>query len=891
MNSNYIFHSLSIEETLKYLESTKNGLTQVEAEKRQKIFGSNNINPDFSYSAIRRFFAQFNNILIYILIGSGIFTAILQHWIDTAVIVLVIFINAIIGFIQERKAESALMAIRKLLSPRATVLRNNHAQIIDAVFLVPGDIVTFAAGDKVPADIRLLKSHALRTQEAILTGEALDVEKFTSPVDKDAELGERTCMLYSGTLVTAGQGMGVVVGIGTNTEIGHISTLLGKVQTPQTPLTQKIAYFSRWLAGIIVAIAVCVFLFGIYVRHLPMEEMFMVVIGIAVAAIPEGLPAVISIILAFGVRTMAARQAIVRHLPIIESLGNVTVICADKTGTLTRNELTVSHIITSHQNILVTGVGYIPEGKFLVDNKEFSLTDSINIEKILLGAVLNNDASIYLKENTWELNGEPTEGALITLAHKAGKTREVVQKKFSRKDVIPFSPEQGYMATLDEDNIGQKIIYVKGAPERLISMCTYQLDDKGQLEALNKEYWENVLTELAQYGERVLAIAYKSVDSTYDHLQNDGLKSNLVLLGFFGITDQPRSEVKAAIKECEHAGIMIKMITGDHALTASAIGRILGIQNSDKILTGRELEQYTDSALAEMVDSINIYARMKPEHKLRLIKALQVKKHIVAMTGDGVNDAPALKRANIGIAMGKQGTEVAKEASGLVLIDDNFATIVNAIEEGRNIFQNIKLAIQFMLVTDVAEGLVLLVALLAGLTLPLTPLQILWVNMVTSVTLSMTFAFTPRDSSLMNSPPLSVHAPFFSKKNVFRSFLHMLIIGSGTIGLFLYEIHSGTDLLIARTMAVNVLVAFEIYYLWGLFPLRLNSHISWIKHWFPLILTIASVVLLQLFFTYTPWMQHIFSATSLSIVAWLKILFIPIILLIWIYGEKFFVNK
>ncbi len=830
--------------------------------------------------------AQFNNVLIYILLASALITALMQHWTDTGVIAAVIIINALIGFIQEQKAEKALAAIRDLLSPHATVLRDGEPHIIDAAQLVPGDIVILTAGDKVPADLRLMDAHSLRAQEAILTGESLDVEKSGEPVAQETPLGSRSSMAYSGTLVTAGQGKGLVVATGAKTEIGRISAMIGQAESPQTTLTIKLARFSRWLAAMIVLLSLGVFFFGVYVRHLPMEEMFMVMIGIAVSSIPEGLPAVISITMALGVRAMARRSAIVRHLPVIEALGSVTVICTDKTGTLTRNELAVTDIVTAEKAFCVTGIGYSPEGKILFDNQEIALAEHPTVCDMGCAAMLNNDATLKFKKGVWEINGDPTEGALMAFARKAGHEVEALQEKLPRMDVIPFSAEARYMATLHHNAEGSGLIYVKGAPEQILSMCDSQQQSDGSDAPLQMDYWQARVTELAKQGKRVLAVAHRHAARTHDALSHEDIQEGLSLLGLFGIMDTPREEAREAIAACLKGGIGVKMITGDHVLTASSIGGLLGIPNSQQVMTGADIERLSDEVLAQSVEGINIYARMHPEHKLKLVQALQARGAVVAMTGDGVNDAPALKSADIGIAMGKQGTEVAKEASDLVLADDNFSSIVHAVEEGRNIYRNIRRTIQFMLVTDCTEGLTLVIAMLAGFALPITPLQILWVNMVTAVTLSLAFAFAPRDPSVMQSAPIPPEMPLFSKRTVSIMFTHILIIAAGTIGLFLYEMQHTGDTASARTAAVNVLVFFQIYYLWGMFPLQ--NRLSALM---PVILATVGVLLFQLGFTYIPWMQKIFATAPLDGTAWLKIITVSAVIFVWLWAQRRFIGK
>ena len=888
---NNLWHTLTAKETFHAVAGIPDGLSEEEAAARLELYGANALQAAKPISFTTRFLRQFNNALIYVLMGAALITGIMQHWTDTGVIATVILINALIGFFQEQKAEAALLAIRNLLSPRATVLRGGIPHLIAAELLVPGDIVLLTAGDKVPADIRLLEVHSLRVQEAILTGESLDVDKAADPVLQEAALGERSCLAYSGTLVTAGQAKGIVVATGGGSQIGQISGLLRGTESPQTPLAVKLARFSRLLAAFIVLLSIGVFLFGIFIRHTPMDEMFMVMIGIAVSAIPEGLPAIISITMALGVRAMAKRNAIVRHLPVIEALGSVTVICTDKTGTLTKNELAVTDIVTAEHSFNVKGAGYSPEGNILLHEEEITLAEHPTVHDMGLAAMLNNDSVLTLKANSWELNGDPTEGALMAFACKTGQEQKKTEGSWPRTDVIPFSAEQRYMATLHHSSKGEGIIYIKGAPERLLSMCDSQQSADGSDEPLDVEYWQEQVGKLAGEGKRVLAIAHRHTSKAHRSLSHEDVQEKLILLGLFGIMDTPREEARAAIAACIDAGIVVKMITGDHKLTASAIGGMLGIPGSARVITGAEIDHMSDDALAQSVEDVNIYARMHPEHKLRLVMALQAQGEVIAMTGDGVNDAPALKRANVGIAMGRQGTEVAKEASDLVLADDNFTSITHAVEEGRNIYRNIRRTIQFMLVTDGAEGLTLLAATLIGFTLPITPLQILWVNMVTAVTLSLAFAFAPHDASVMRYPPLPLGAPLFTRKTVGAMLWHIALITGGTIGLFLYATQSGSDIAIARTTAVNALVCFQIYYLWGMFLIRNRAAGFQPGHYMPLLVSSVGVIFLQLVFTYSPWMQEIFSTASLGAMEWLKVVAVSSIIMIWLGMEKLIFSR
>jgi magnesium-transporting ATPase (P-type) len=880
------WHSLTVSQVLEHCATAAAGLSSSEAQARLERYGENAVPAAPPISLSKRFLRQFNNVLIYILLSAAIVTACMQHWTDTLVIISVVLINALIGFIQENKAEKALAAIRELLTATATVFRDGEPIAISATKLVLGDKISLTAGDKVPADIRLIDLYGLKIQESILTGESFDIEKNIAPKPEDSPLGERTCMAYSGTLVTAGQGTGIVIATSQATEIGQISTMVGQAEAPQTPLGAKLARFSQWLAAFIVLVSVLIFFYGVTIRHLPLNEMFMVMIGIAVSSIPEGLPAVISITMALGARAMSNRHAIVRHLPVIEALGSVTVICTDKTGTLTKNELAVTDIVTATHCFSVTGAGYAPDGRILFDNKEIELAMHPTLHDMSKAALLNNDATLSFKKGVWELNGDPTEGALITFARKAGHTPEQIRSAWPRADIIPFAAETRYMATLHHGDQGN-VIYVKGAPEALLSMCHFQQDSEGREQPLHADYWNNHISVLAMQGKRVLAIA-RCNTSKNQTLNHNDIHTGLTFLGLFGIMDTPREEAKTAIASCIEAGIKIKMITGDHVLTASAIGKLLGIPHSEQVMTGSDVEQLSDEALADAVEDIGIYARMHPEHKLRLVKALQSKREVVAMTGDGVNDAPALKSADIGIAMGRQGTEVAKEASDLVLTDDNFASIAHAIEEGRNIYRNIKHTIQFMLVTDGAEGLTLLIAMLAGFTLPITPLQILWVNLVTAVTLSLAFAFAPHDSSVMRQSPLPLHAPIFSKQKIYSLLFHMGFIAAGTIGIFLYETRMNQDIDTARTMAINTLIFFQIFYLIIFFPRHSDQSTAWLRHYLPVILSTASVILFQVAFTYLPWMQAIFATAFLSLMDWLKVLIVSGSILVWIVGGRRF---
>lgn len=846
------------------------GLTTAQADTALMQHGRNRLRPPERSSVLRRFLSQFHNVLIYVLLASSIVTALIGHITDSLVILSVIAINALIGFIQEGKAEKSLEALRQMLSLHAQVMRDGTLVTIDAELLVPGDVVFVQAGDKIPADIRLLQSDHLKTQEAALTGESQSVDKNIDAVAADAPLAERSCMLYAGTYVVKGQGSGVVIATADHTEIGKISTLLHTVENSETPLMRRMNQMAKKLTIIILLCSFALFVFGVLVRGLSYEQMFMAVIGIAVSAIPEGLPAVITITLAIGVQRMVRKNAIVRKLASVESLGSVDVICTDKTGTLTRNELSVSHVVTADALFEVTGTGYAPEGQVHTRGQKVMAADDPVLHEISLACLLNNDAELNLVGGEYKLTGDPTEGALLAFSLKVGHDKVQLRNSLPRLNIIPFDASYAFMATLHRHSSGKAVVYIKGAPEKLLAMCEKQMDGKGKISPIQHDYWQKQLHMLAEKGERVLAVAYQLKPQGDHLLEFAGLQQGMVLLGLTGISDAPREEAKTSIAACYKAGIAVKMITGDHAITASAIGRDLGIQNSQMVLTGKELETLSDSELAHRVADVNIYARATPVHKLRLITALQSRGHVVAMTGDGVNDAPALKKADIGVAMGKNGTEVAKEAAGMVLIDDNFATIVHAIEEGRVIFNNIRKSIAFMLATDIPEAGVIILAILLGLTqLPISPVQILWVNMVTSVTLSMALSVEPGTADIMNYPPRKQNSPFFGKAMVLQSVFVALCTLAGTLGLFLWEVQQGAPYAVAQTIAVNTLVMFQVFYLLAIAHRKqgLFHQKSLTDHPYVL-LSIAVVLILQLIFTYAPFMQAIFSTAALEMRHW-----------------------
>jgi magnesium-transporting ATPase (P-type) len=773
----------------------------------------------------------------------------------------VVVIQTLVGFIQEGRAEQALSAIRHMLAPRARVVRAGGQQQLDAGELVPGDTVLLEPGDRVPADIRLEKTSNLKIDEAILTGESEAVEKSPEPVNTSSALGDQSCLAFSGTMVTTGTGRGVVVRTGAATEIGRISGLLASTTSLKTPLLEQMDRFARGLSILVIIAGVAIFFGGLAFSGLPFRELFMAVVGLTVAAIPEGLPAILTITLAIGVRQMARRQAVVRRMPVIETLGAVSVICSDKTGTLTRNEMMVTTTILAGDRFEVNGEGYGLEG---------DITGNTGGEELLKemgsAAALCNDSHLDFHSGVPRVHGDPMEAALKVFAHKAAFDIASGASGWSRQDEIPFDTETRYMATLNHDHHGHGRIFVKGAPEKVLAMCGAQLDPQDQATALDHGYWEQAVSDLASEGLRVLALARKSVGRGVTDLAVEDLEEGLELIGIVGLLDPPRQEAIRAIRDCHDAGIRVKMITGDHARTAGAIARKLGLRNSERVLTGKELDAMDDDTLAREVAEVDVFARTSPENKLRLVKALQALHGVVAMTGDGVNDAPALKRADVGIAMGVKGSEAAREAASVVLLDDNFASIAAAVREGRAVYTNLKKGIAFMLPINGGESISLITALLLGLTLPISALQILWVNMVSSVVLAMTLAFEPPEPDVMKQPPRAREEKLLQGFVAWRVLFVSLLFLAGIFAAWFWGMHRYDNEVLASTLAVNTLVAMEMFYLFAVRYLDSRSiTLAGVLGTPVVLLAVAAVVLLQWMFTYLPWFQATFDSAALSV--------------------------
>ncbi|WP_295885172.1 cation-transporting P-type ATPase [uncultured Thiohalocapsa sp.] len=888
------WHHLSAEEAQARLDGGHEGLSPHEARQRLDAHGPNRLPEPKTRGPWLRFLAQFHNVLIYVLLAAGLVTALLQHWLDAGVIFGVVLVNAAIGFVQEGKAEDALKAIRNMLSPQAMVWRGGRLVTVDAAELVPGDLVQLQSGDKVPADLRLVRAKGLQIEEAPLTGESVPVDKVVAALPVQTPLADRRCMAYSGTLVTHGQGTGVVAATGADTEIGRISAMVANVEQLTTPLLRQMAQFGRWLTAAILVLASASFAFGILVRNYTAAEMFLASVGLAVAAIPEGLPAIMTITLAIGVQRMAGRNAIIRRLPAVETLGTVGIICSDKTGTLTRNAMTVASVHTGERALSVTGTGYDPHGAFMHDGDALLRPqEDAQLVEALRAVVLCNDASLDAQDGApWRVHGDPMEGALLVAATKAGVDLEAVAKRFPRTDLIPFESGHKFMATLHHSHAGESFIYVKGAPEALLDKCSTERGADGDA-PLDRAAWEARMEALAAAGQRVLAVAVKPAEPHRSELDFQDVDGDLTLLALFGLMDPPREEAIAAVRTCRDAGIRVKMITGDHAATARSIAAQVGLENAGEALTGAQLDTLDDAELRRRAQEVDIYARVTPEHKLRLVQLLQQSGAVVAMTGDGVNDAPALKRADVGVAMGINGTEAAKEAAEMVLADDNFASIANAVEEGRTVYDNLKKAILFILPTNGGEALVVLGAILFGFhQFPLTPVQILWVNMITAVTLALALAFEPPEPGVMTRPPRNAREPVLSALFLWRIAYVSLILTAGTFGLFLWERYQGAPIEQARTVAVNTLVMFEIFYLFnsryttapvlnlrGLFG---NRYVLY---------AVGLLILFQLAFTYLPPMQALFGTAAIDAGIWLRIVLVAASVLFIVELEKALVRR
>ena len=845
------------------------GLSEAEAARRQSRYGPNALRERPGTPAWRRFVGQLVQPLVLVLIAAGIVTAGMGEWVDASVILGVVLVNATIGYWQEARAENALAALARSVAMPATVRRDGHRRRIDAAALVPGDIVLLSAGDRLPADVRILHGKELQTDDSLLTGESMPVAKHAAALPADSPLAERLNMAWAGTTVVAGQGSALVTAIGDGTETGRIADLMASAPTLATPLTRKMAAFSNGLLWAIGALALLTFGVGL-ARGESLFAMFMAAVALAVGAIPEGLPAAVTVTLAIGVARMARRRAIIRRLPAVETLGSTTVICSDKTGTLTENAMTVRAIVANGQHYAVEGQGYRPDGQILAGAGPAAIAASLR--ECLIAGALCNDAGLRRESGHWKITGDPTEAALLVAARKGGLDEHTLRALFPRRDELPFDACRQFMAT-GHDSDGERIVYVKGAVERLLPLCRERLADADGSQMLDPAEVEAAAQKLASQGMRVLLLA-KRILAPNETLTATTV-ANLSYIGLVGMIDPPRPAAVVAIRRCHSAGIRVKMITGDHAATALAIAGQIGLP-TQAVLTGRELATLDDAALAEAAHAVDIFARVEPEQKLRLVRALQARGEVVAMTGDGVNDAPALKQADIGVAMGLGGTEVAKEAAAMVLTDDNFATIEAAVEEGRGVWDNLVKFITWTLPTNFGEGLVIVAAILLGVTLPITPLQILWINMTTAVLLGLTLAFEPIERGIMTRPPRRLGTPVLDAALIRRILLVSFLLLGGAFGLFIRALGQGLTLPEARTVAVNVFVMVEMVYL---FNCRSLTRSFWQLGLFSNLWFwggLATMAALQLLLTYWPPLNTAFQTAPIGLSAWGEIVLVAL---------------
>ena len=870
------WHQLPPDEVAELLDvNMSTGLSTEEVRIRQEKFGPNRVTARRGTPAWLKFLQQFNQPLVYILLLAVGVTAFLREWVDSSVIFGVVIINAIVGFLQEAKAEKAIEALAKMVATEATVRRAGRKLRVHSEQLVPGDVVLLQSGDRVPADMRLVHVRNLHADESALTGESLPVAKHPDPLASDTILAERKNLAYTGTLITSGQAEGVVWAIGDQTETGRISHLISSAIELSTPLTKKIAQFSKLALWVILALAAATFALGV-ARGAPANEMFMAAVAIAVGAIPEGLPAAVTIVLAIGVSRMAKRQVIIRKLPAVETLGSTTVICSDKTGTLTENQMTVQEVFAGGTLFAVSGTGYEPKGDIRLGDAVVNVPEYRALAECLRAGVLCNESQLVREDGRLKVQGDPTEAAMLVAAEKGGVVHADALSGAPVLDTIPFESEHMFRATLHEAHNG-RVIYKVGALERLIERCTDMLGEQNVLVALDKDAVHRAADLMASRGLRVLALARRHVDADHAQLEHVHVAEGLTFLGLQGMMDPPRPEAIASVRECQRAGIAVKMITGDHLATARAIAGQIGLQGHKEngqlaALSGRELETISDERLPELAERTAVFARVAPEQKLRLVKALQARGHVVAMTGDGVNDAPALKQADIGVAMGISGTDVAKGAAAMILTDDNFASIEAAVEEGRSVFDNLTKFIVWTLPTNMGEALVLLTAVLLGMDLPAVPVQLLWVNMTTAILLGLMLVFEPKEPGLMARPPRDPKRPILTYPLLMRTGLVSLVILAGAFWLFLWELNmEGETLDQARTAVINVIVLVETSYL---FSCRSLNHSVFAIGWFTNRWVVAgSLTMLgaQLLFTYLPVMNTLFHSAPISAESWLRI--------------------
>lgn len=887
------WHHSEVYEVTQLLEThQEHGLSVKEATRRQTSYGLNELTGKKGNPMWLKFLLQFNQPLLIILLCAGLLKGILGEWVNAGVIWGVTTTNALIGFVQESKAEGAIAALAKAITTEATVIRDGQKLRVPSQNLVPGDLVLLTSGDKVPADLRLIKTRNLQIDESALTGESVAVEKDIGILKAETSLGERSNMAYAGGFVTFGQGTGIVVATGNNTETGRISQLMQQHTDLSTPLTRKFNKFSQNWLYMVLGLATLTFAVGFNLRGL--KEALEAAVALTVSAIPEGLPAVVTVTLAIGVSRMARSHAIIRKLPAVETLGGATVICSDKTGTLTENQMTVQAIFAGGHQYTVTGVGYGPDGQIFQNEQPVNFDNAPALEECLLAGLLCNDSHIEAKNNQWMVLGDPTEGALIVAANKAGFVPTALERDMPKLDAIPFESDFQYMATLHETPAGNTI-YVKGSVEAILKRCQLLLGDCGSerpidcVETLRETTIEREVNIMARQGLRVLALAKKYVPNNQFSVDHEDIEDGLIFLGLQGMIDPPRESATKAVQACQTAGIQVKMITGDHAVTAQAIARRMGMNKNGSVLafTGAELAQMDSHEFANVVEEGVVFARVAPEQKLRIVEALQGKGEIVAMTGDGVNDAPALKQADIGIAMGGAGTEVAKEAADMLLTDDNFASIEAAIEEGRAVYKNLIKAICFILPVNGGESMTILLSTLLARDLPILSLQILWLNMLNSITMTVPLAFEPKSDNVMQKPPRHPNEPLLSRSRLGRILAISLFNWIVIFGVFEYIRQTTGNLPLARTMAINSLIAGRIFYLLSISQLvpniiaKLDGTMKETIDVPAIGFGIIGAIILQVIFAQVPFINEVFKTAPLSFNQWLLCLAVGSPMIVW----------
>lgn len=869
------WHEMRTEEVVEKINSNvKNGLSESEAKNRLLQFGTNELQEAERPNAFLVFLEQFKDFMVVVLLAATLISGLLGEYIDAVAIIAIVIINGVLGFFQERKAERSLQALKELSAPQVTVLRDKEWRKVASREIVAGDVVKFSSGDRIGADMRIVQASSLEIEESALTGESVPSVKRDTPVQGgDISIGDQENMAFMGTLVTRGSGVGIVVATGMNTAMGQIADLLQSAETTITPLQRKLEQLGKILIIVALFLTLLVVILGVIQGH-NMYDMFLAGVSLAVAAIPEGLPAIVTVALSLGVQRMIKQKSIVRKLPAVETLGCASVICSDKTGTLTQNKMTVTHAWSGGHTWNVTGNGYDPAGEFIANDAK-DHTQNKSLQQLLTFGLICNHANILEKNNQFVLDGDPTEGALAVAAMKAGYTKEGLLKEFAIVKEYPFDSERKMMSMVVEDKQGKLFLITKGAPDVISGVSEFILwEGKKQLfTAKYESIVKDTVHVLASQALRNIAVAFKPLTHYHHSMTEKDVEKELILIGIQGMIDPPRPEVKQAVKECKEAGIKTVMITGDHIVTAKAIAADIGIlPMGGKVLEGKELQKMTQEELEEMVDDVYVFARVSPQHKLSIVKALQKKGHIVAMTGDGVNDAPAIKASDIGIAMGITGTDVAKEASSLVLLDDNFATIKSAIKEGRNIYENIRKFIRYLLASNVGEILVMLFAMLLALPLPLVPIQILWVNLVTDGLPAMALGLDQAESNVMKRRPRHPKEGVFARGLWWKIISRGFLIGLVTLIAFIivYKQHPD-ELIYAQTVAFATLVMAQLIHVFDCRSERSIYHRNPFQNLY-LVGAVISSVILMLIVIYYPPLQTIFHTVSLAPEEWLLIM-------------------